>query len=260
MSNDLEVLRDSSGSGLPVTDADVSALKGQREMLRQFVSSQLRENVDFGVIPGTQKATLYKPGAEKLSRLFGLGVTLTLVDKEIDHDHNFAMFTYKARVCRLKDPSVIISDCDGSCNSKESKYKERKKYEYVTNQRADGTDYQKKVAVGTDITPIYDVMNTLQKMAQKRAMVGAIILAVAGSDFFSQDIDDPEDAKVLGITPKSEPQKASVSVPNVSSAKSEVNSDAPKCCGRSMMVSKYLDEELGHKPWYCVSCKKKIPV
>ena len=31
----------------------------------EFVSRVLRRNVDYGVIPGTDKSTLLKPGAEK---------------------------------------------------------------------------------------------------------------------------------------------------------------------------------------------------
>jgi hypothetical protein len=42
-------------------------------------------------------------------------------------------------------------------------------------------------------TPISDIQNTLMKMAQKRAMVGATILAAAASDFFSQDIEDMDE-------------------------------------------------------------------
>ena len=37
-----------------------------------FVQAQMRKDIDFGVIPGTRKPTLLKPGAEKLCRLFSL--------------------------------------------------------------------------------------------------------------------------------------------------------------------------------------------
>jgi hypothetical protein len=38
----------------------------------EFVRTVMREGVDYGVIPGTDKHTLLKPGAEKLCTLFGL--------------------------------------------------------------------------------------------------------------------------------------------------------------------------------------------
>lgn len=34
---------------------------------------------------------------------------------------------------------------------------------------------------------------------------------------------------------------------------------APECCGKSMMTSKYIDNNLGHAPWFCLNCKNKIP-
>src|SRR5207253_1530601 len=38
--------------------------------------------------------------------------------------------------------------------------------------------------------PAGEILNTLQKMAQKRAYVGAVIIAVGASDFFTHDIED----------------------------------------------------------------------
>ena len=37
-----------------------------------FVKAQMQRDVDYGVIPGTSKPSLLKPGAEKLLRLFNL--------------------------------------------------------------------------------------------------------------------------------------------------------------------------------------------
>jgi hypothetical protein len=49
---------------------------------------------------------------------------------------------------------------------------------------------RKKEKTGEEMTPIADIQNTLMKMAQKRAFVGATILAVGASDFFTQDLED----------------------------------------------------------------------
>jgi len=37
---------------------------------------------------------------------------------------------------------------------------------------------------------IFDQVNTLQKMAQKRALIGAVLLATSASEFFTQDVGD----------------------------------------------------------------------
>jgi len=33
----------------------------------------------------------------------------------------------------------------------------------------------------------------------------------------------------------------------------------PECCGKPMMISKYIDKEFGHEPFYCLKCKSKQP-
>src|SRR4051812_524642 len=68
-----------------VTQADVDELKKQRQLLRAFISTELKEadfsdskaknygEGDYGIIPGTKKRCLFKQGAEKILTLFHLG-------------------------------------------------------------------------------------------------------------------------------------------------------------------------------------------
>jgi hypothetical protein len=182
-----------SGANLPVTRADFDTLSEQRKMLVEFVAKQMRKDVDYGIVPGTNKNSLYKPGAEKLARLFGLGARFAMVDKVLDGQGNFALYTYKCIVYHLKT-NHVIAECEGTCNSQEKKYKERTVWEW--SERARKKEPRKEA------TAVYDILNTLQKMAQKRAYVGAVILATGASDFFTQDIDDADDAKNIGATPE----------------------------------------------------------
>lgn len=242
-----------TGSSLPVTREAVDKMRQQRELLREYVKSQLREDVDYGTVPGTQKHSLYKPGAEKLRQLFRLGSTMSMTDKELDRKDNFAMYTYKCRIYPIEATDLTVSECEGSCNSQEKKYRERTIYEWVDMTRQDGSIYRKKVDKGTEPTPVCDVLNTLQKMAQKRAFVGAVIMATGASDFFTQDIDDPEDAAQLGIHPRQEPQRAAVAIPKATSAASQhqaqpsasqaTGEQVPNCelCGTQMRLSKAGD-------------------
>lgn len=199
-----------TGSNLPVTRADFDTLSDQRKMLLEFVAKQLRKDVDFGIVPGTQKNSLYKPGAEKLARLFGLGARFTMVDKALEVEKNFALYSYKCEIFHLKSGQVI-AECEGNCNSQEKKYKERTVWEWSEKTR--------KKEPRKEATAVCDILNTLQKMAQKRAYVGAVILATGASDFFTQDIDDADDAKTLGVTP--EIKDAPSGVPNVTKVTSE---------------------------------------
>jgi hypothetical protein len=78
--------------------------------------------VDYGVIPGTKKPSLYKPGAEKLARLFQLGTRIVSRDKTVDPGNSFFMFSYTIEVYH-PDTGAILAQCEGSANSQEKKYK-----------------------------------------------------------------------------------------------------------------------------------------
>ena len=197
----------------------------QHAMLKQYVSNLLQEGHDFGQIPGTgSKPSLLKPGAEKLATIFGLTKRFALVQAVEDWDgsqHNGEPFFYYIYRCSLWKGDILIAESDGSCNSFESKYRYRKADRLcpICNQatiikgRAEwgggwlcyknkggcGEKYDDNdVAitsqeVGRVINPdIADQINTIQKMAQKRALIGTTLLAVNASEFFTQDIEDFE--------------------------------------------------------------------
>ncbi|MGL4883896.1 MAG: hypothetical protein ACRC8K_22980, partial [Waterburya sp.] len=106
-----------------------------------FVQTQMLEGIDYGVIPGTKKPTLLKPGSEKLCRLFSLRPSYELIHFVTDFDKPLFHYHYR---CTLVRQGEMVGQGDGSCNSKEKKYESQK---YKT----------------------YDLVNTICKMAQKRA-------------------------------------------------------------------------------------------
>ena len=188
----------------------------------EFVRTVMREGIDYGRIPGTDKPTLLKPGAEKLCTLFGLACRFDLVRSVEDWDgsqHEGEMFFYYLYRCQLWRGDSILSEGDGSCNSFEQKYRYREaqrrcpscglaaiikgKEEYGGGWLC----FKKKGGCGmkfadddAEITSqpvgrvpnenIADQVNTIQKMAQKRALIAATLLAVNGSEFFTQDGED----------------------------------------------------------------------
>lgn len=219
---------------VPITKSDLDQALERRKLLKEFINSQMREDVDFGIIPGTNQQSLLKPGAEKLSQLFGVATRIVERDKEVDLHQNFAMFTYTIEAYHIRTGQVI-AQCEGSCNSHEKKYKTR------------------TVKGAKEETQVGDILNTLMKMAQKRAYVGTIIQATGASDFYTQDIEDAEDAEQVGIA--REAKRATASIPGVKSAKSTGDGGAPICCGKQMMASKF------HKDtWYCFTCKATQPM
>lgn len=227
----VEVTQMTAGSG------SLAEYSKQRDYLATIVRDKMVRDIDFGIIPGVQKESLYKAGAEKIAQFFGLGARISAKDKTIDLDANFAMFSYTIEIFHLKS-GISLAQCEGSANSQEKKYRARKENGALTP------------------TPIGDIMNTLQKMAQKRAYVGAVIQAIGASDFYTQDIDTPEDAQALGIKERSQVQ---VTIPKVTKATSHSVGEVPKCCGKAMKVSQFFDNKLGENPWYCQDCKSKLP-
>ena len=249
---------------MPVTQQDVTAMKKQRQLLKEFISAQMKEanfknqnaenygEGDYGIIPGTKKKTLLKPGAEKLLKLFGLGSRIRLADKTIDKEANFAIFIYRAEIYHLRS-NVIVAECEGSANSQEVKYKERTVWK------------KKKLSNGKEVsestkeeTPIFDVLNTLMKMAQKRAMIGATITATAASDYFTQDMEPDEDSTSTRVKDATSEGPNDFESPS-ETEESDSEKSPPVCCGKSMMISKYADRETGEFPYYCMQCRKKEP-
>ena len=140
-------------------------------LLTQYVSRVLKDGIDYGLIPRTKRPTLYKAGAEKLIQLFNLRPEFTLIDKVQDwtgeaHGMKEPLFFYSYR-CVLHFPKVggtPVGEGSGSCNSLEGKYR--------------GSNWR------------FDLVNTIDKMAQKRALVAAVLITCGASEYFTQDVED----------------------------------------------------------------------
>lgn len=125
----------------------------------------MRHGVDYDTIPGTPKPSLLKPGAERLLQFFGLGHEVECVSKVEDWEKGFFFYHYRVKITHPNHPGFVVAECEGSANSKEKKYR---------NQDP------------------YTIVNTLQKMAIKRALVGATLQATGASGLFTQDVEDME--------------------------------------------------------------------
>jgi hypothetical protein len=190
--------------------------------ITEFVSRVLRRDVDYGMIPGTDKLTLLKPGAEKLTTFFGLSTRFQLLERIEDwtgEDHGGEPFFYYLYRCQLARGDLLVAEADGSCNSRETKYRYREAQRVCPEcgQAAiikGKEDYgggwlcfRKKGGCGAKFpngdaviesqqvgrvpnAEIADQVNTIQKMGQKRSLIAATLLAVNASEFFTQDVED----------------------------------------------------------------------
>ena len=212
------------------------------QMMKDFVSGVLQPSVDFGIIPGTSnKPTLLKPGAEKLASFFGLRPIFSVIERVDDwtgENHGgepFFLRDYKAQLYRNGE---LIGEGCGSCNSWESKYRYRNgnrkcpkcgnetiikgKEDYgggwlcFAKKGGCGAKFKDndQAITGQDTgkiknPDIFDQVNTIDKMAQKRALIAAVLIATNASDYFTQDVEDFIDGDY------SEMHEQPVTIPNV---------------------------------------------
>lgn len=207
-------------------------IRGQIQSINQFqkvVRSCLVQDLDYGVIPGTDRPTLLKPGAEKITKLLGLSDTYEIVDRQEDWGKPFFRYLIRCTLKTIRD-SVVISEGMGECNSYESKYRYRDakrkcpscgaeaiikgKQEYGGGwlcfkkqggcgaKFADGDTAIEGQSVGkVENEDIYSLVNTILKMAEKRALVDAALHAGRLSDVFTQDVEDLKG--LIDVTPHS---------------------------------------------------------
>lgn len=191
----------------------------RRDQQRAFITQVLIKDQDYGEIPGTKKDTLFKPGAEKLLMFFGLHPRFEAIQTVEDwtgKDFNGEPFFYYHQKCILYRDGETMAEADGSCNSRESKFRYRKGERLcpkcqLPNVRKgkdsgwycwtktggcgstfkDGDPAIEKQETGRILNvDVADQANTILKQSQKRALVAVTLIAVNASEYFTQDIED----------------------------------------------------------------------
>ena len=185
---------------------------------QQIVRSTMIVDLDYGIIPGTQKPTLLKPGAEKIAKLLGLSDQYEILDRAEDWTQPLFRYLIKCRLVHLST-NAVISEGLGECNSMEGKYRWRDskrkcpecgaeaiikgKEQYgggwicfgkiggCGGKWPDGDPEIEDQKIGrVENEDIYSQVNTILKMAKKRALVDAALSAGRLSDIFTQDMED----------------------------------------------------------------------
>lgn len=130
-------------------------------------------DIDFGVIPGTKKPSLYKSGAEKIVMAYQLMVRYSVESKIEQFDGKGNGFFYYMVKCSLYK---------GFTNPQTGAYQEVE----FSNGYGSGNTLEKRNGSNS----AFNAANSTLKMAEKRALVQAA-LAVSGlSSMFSQDMED----------------------------------------------------------------------
>lgn len=214
-----------------ITKEALRIQKEQRELVKEFVRDMMVEGTDYGVIPGTPKPTLYKPGAEKLLDLFRCTPKFALVKSEEDFErgHGFFAYTFRVRLYQ-RDSEAVVAEGFGSANSREGRYRwrdaQRKcpkcaKATIFSSKEGGWFCWKKKGGCGAQFEQdapaivtqtagkvenedIATYANTILKMAKKRALVDGAIALARCSDLFTQDVEDLMDGAAAVEEPRQE--------------------------------------------------------
>lgn len=189
MNNEVNAL-----SIIETVDIDnISTTMNKIAQMQSVVQKTLKQGHDFGEVPGTSKPTLLKPGGEKICMLFGLNPEYEFLQVTEDYDKEF--FSYNIR-CTLFRNGQPVAQGVGSCNSKEKKYRFINVDEIPENYigaSENFTDKYGRTKYKINNPDICSLVNTILKMAKKRAFIDAVLQVASLSEVFTQDLEDMGD-------------------------------------------------------------------
>jgi hypothetical protein len=195
MPNPNEIRLASDRLQLPQTAGDV---KAHIQLIQQVMAESMIKDVHYGVIPGTQRPTLYKAGANLLLTTFRISVLPEVHDLSTPDEIRYRVHAQGVHV----NSGHVIGIGVGECSTSEEKYRWR---DAVCEQEWDETPENRrrvKYARGRDRTHYTriqvrtvpaDLANTVLKMAKKRAETDLCLTGLACSDVFAQDLEDTTD-------------------------------------------------------------------
>ena len=176
-------------SNLPAIKVTPEDWAARRQAFNQWVNTQLRAGVDYGNIPGIDKPTLLKPGAEKIAQLYGCSPLAEITRRDQDPSTGYLYVEVTVRLVANETGNVVATGI-GACSSYESRYRWRWEY---TNTKPEEEGWQRHYNRWRRRIPnedLIDTWNTVIKMAKKRALVDAALTLSGASELFTQDVED----------------------------------------------------------------------
>lgn len=170
--------------------------KSRIAVVQEFFRTAMVKGQDYGVIPGTEKPTLLKPGAEKLAELYGFAPVVKAIEETTGLGGFYEVKVTVALISRKT--GATVAEGIGSANMFESRYR----YRWVwADKLPPGIDRAGLVTRGKRDNPqyrienddMYALRNTVLKMAKKRSFVDAVLSATRSSGLFTQDLEDLTD-------------------------------------------------------------------
>jgi hypothetical protein len=229
---------------MPTASAMAEVLAEQnkiRQVLKAYIEENMISGIDYGIIPGIEKPTLLQPGAEKMAEIFRCTPDYMVTRREEDWDKPFFFYEFRCQLIN-RDTGAVIAEGMGSCNSHEAKYRWRnagrkcpkcgkeqiikgkaefgggwlcwKKNGGCGEKFSDGDKAIEGQEVGKILNEnVADQVNTILKIAKKRALVDASIVPCRRYGFqFNQDLEDMADGSYEA--PKPAPKETEAPAPS----------------------------------------------
>ncbi len=199
-------------NSLPAPIASIQQWAERRRAFNEFVNTQLRENVDFGKVPGTDKATLLKPGAEKILQMYGCAVMLDAVKRDQEPETGYLYIEFMAKAVSIQTGQIVAMGV-GACSSWESKYRWRWEWWNDKGLPDMAGGWEKFTKRNNTVSwrrrmenrDLIDQWNTVIKMAKKRALVDLALTISGASEKFTQDVEDQVDTTPAEHQPEQKP-------------------------------------------------------
>ncbi len=241
----------------------LAQLVAGRDRIELIKRTLMKEGVHFGTIPGTPKPTLYQPGAQLLGMVFGLRATFV---QEVEYGDGVNAPDIRCRsLCELHlgDTSgPIVGTGNGAANTWEAKHRWRRGDRACPSCGVEGAiiraKYGKKgwlcyikkggcgaeflkadpaimdqVVVDVENPNPHDLENTVIKVAEKRAYVGAMLRTTASSGTFTQEIEPGDGPEDDGGRPGPPEEQAPIEQPR---AQGQADGEAPNGPGDVLEV------------------------
>lgn len=146
---------------------------------QETVKNLLNESEDYGKVFEGAKPSLWKSGAEKILNILNARYEIKNKEEkqEIVEIEGTKILLYDVTITvAIKKNGETIAEGVGSCNSAERKYSKDRRGNLIK-----------------DLTYYFGLKNTILKMAEKRALIDAVLHISALSNIFTQDLEEMKD-------------------------------------------------------------------
>ena len=190
-------VREDMGMAL-VQSFSAQEIIARKQLVKEVMDNVMLKDVHYGIIPGTKKNTLYKPGGECLASTFMLAPR----DRVIRDGWEDGERVIQVATALFGPGEVFLGEGIGECTSAEEKYawrdvkvaeeydatppdRRRLKWTKDRDKRTGEPIVAKQVRQNAR-----EQGNTLLKMAKKRSFLDAVITVTGCSDIFDVDLED----------------------------------------------------------------------